>query len=175
MQIVVHLPSPVAAQKYRVENLYDGPLDDEVAQAIRNCDTSDTAPLCMYVSKMVPTSDRGRFYAFGRVFSGKISTGQKVRLLGPNYVPGKKTDLWVKNIQRTIIMMGRYVEQVQDIPAGKFLSSKYNVPMGVVVCMANSSYYLSLQVTLAVWSEWINTCLRAVPSLPARRLTPSRP
>jgi hypothetical protein len=42
-----------------------------------------------------------------------------VRILGPNYVPGKKTDLWVKNIQRTIIMMGRYVEQVQDIPAGQ--------------------------------------------------------
>lgn len=71
-----------------------------------------------YVSKMVPTSDKGRFYAFGRVFAGTIATGQKVRILGPNYVPGKKSDLWVKNIQRTIIMMGRYVEQVQDIPAG---------------------------------------------------------
>lgn len=29
----------------------------------------------MYVSKMVPTSDKGRFVAFGRVFSGTISTG----------------------------------------------------------------------------------------------------
>lgn len=119
LQIVVHLPSPVAAQKYRVDNLYDGPLDDETAQAIRTCDTRPDAPLCMYVSKMVPTSDKGRFYAFGRVFSGRIGTGQKVRILGPNYVPGKKTDLWVKNIQRTIIMMGRYVEQVQDVPAGE--------------------------------------------------------
>mmetsp|Transcript_20308 Transcript_20308/g.30015 ORF Transcript_20308/g.30015 Transcript_20308/m.30015 type:complete len:860 (+) Transcript_20308:59-2638(+) len=116
--IVVHLPSPQQAQRYRVDNLYDGPLDDEMAQAIRICDTSPNAPLCMYVSKMVPTSDRGRFYAFGRVFSGKIATGQKVRILGPNYVPGKKNDLWIKNIQRTLIMMGRYVEQVQDIPAG---------------------------------------------------------
>ena len=114
--IVVHLPSPITAQKYRVETLYDGPLDDECANAIRNCDVN--GPLVMYVSKMVPTSDKGRFYAFGRVFAGKIATGQKVRLLGPNYVPGKKTDLWVKNIQRTIIMMGRYVEQVPDIPAG---------------------------------------------------------
>jgi elongation factor 2 len=114
--IVVHLPSPVAAQKYRVDNLYNGPLDDECANAIRTCDVN--GPLVMYVSKMVPTSDKGRFYAFGRVFSGKIATGQKCRLLGPNYVPGKKTDLWVKNIQRTIIMMGRYVEQVADIPAG---------------------------------------------------------
>ncbi|CCI41831.1 hypothetical protein ABG067_005893 [Albugo candida] len=114
--IVVHLPSPITAQQYRVDTLYDGPLDDECANAIRKCDVN--GPLVMYVSKMVPTSDRGRFYAFGRVFAGKIATGQKVRLLGPNYVPGQKTDLWVKNIQRTIIMMGRYVEQTPDIPAG---------------------------------------------------------
>jgi len=114
--IVVHLPSPKTAQQYRVDTLYTGPLDDECANGIRNCDVN--GPLVMYVSKMVPTSDKGRFYAFGRVFSGKISTGLKCRLLGPNYVPGKKTDLWVKNIQRTIIMMGRYVEQVADIPAG---------------------------------------------------------
>merc|ERR1712176_791105 len=38
--------------------------------------------------------------------------------MGPNYIPGKKSDLWVKNIQRTLIMMGRFQEQVQDIPAG---------------------------------------------------------
>mmetsp|Transcript_7094 Transcript_7094/g.10920 ORF Transcript_7094/g.10920 Transcript_7094/m.10920 type:complete len:876 (-) Transcript_7094:96-2723(-) len=116
--IVVHLPSPVQSQRYRVGTLYDGPLDDEAAEAIRTCDTSPNAPLMMYVSKMVPTSDRGRFYGFGRVFSGKIATGQRVRIMGPNYVPGKKTELWVKNIQRTLIMMGRYTEQVQDIPAG---------------------------------------------------------
>lgn len=116
--IVLHLPSPAVAQKYRVDTLYNGPLDDATATAIRNCDTSENAPLCMYISKMVPTSDKGRFYGFGRVFSGTIATGQKVRILGPNYVPGKKTDLWVKNIQRTVIMMGRYTEQVADIPAG---------------------------------------------------------
>jgi elongation factor 2 len=116
--IVVKLPSPIAAQRYRVETLYDGPMDDACANAIRTCDTSEGAPLMMYISKMVPSSDRGRFYAFGRVFSGKIATGQKVRIMGPNYVPGKKSDLWVKNIQRTLIMMGRFQEQVLDIPAG---------------------------------------------------------
>merc|ERR1711990_518496 len=72
----------------------------------------------MYVSKMVPTADQSRFFAFGRVFSGKIATGQKCRIMGPNFVPGKKTDLYVKAIQRTIIMMGRSVERVNDIPAG---------------------------------------------------------
>ena len=116
--IVLYLPSPAQAQKYRVDTLYDGPLDDPTATAIRNCDTSEGAPLCMYISKMVPTSDKGRFYAFGRVFSGTIATGQKVRIMGPNYVPGKKTELWIKNIQRTVIMMGKYTEQVPDVPAG---------------------------------------------------------
>merc|ERR1719393_1098046 len=72
----------------------------------------------MYVSKMVPTSDKGRFYAFGRVFSGTISTGQKVRIQGPYYKPGAKEDLNVKNIQRTILMMGRNVEQIPDVPCG---------------------------------------------------------
>eukprot|EP01090_Pellita_catalonica_P010166 TRINITY_DN21631_c0_g1_i1.p1 TRINITY_DN21631_c0_g1~~TRINITY_DN21631_c0_g1_i1.p1 ORF type:complete len:841 (-),score=168.69 TRINITY_DN21631_c0_g1_i1:65-2587(-) len=114
--IVVHLPSPVVAQKYRVENLYEGPMDDECAQGIRNCDPK--GPLMMYVSKMVPTTDKGRFYAFGRVFSGTIRTGQKVRIMGPNYIPGKKDDLFIKNIQRTVLMMGRYTEAIEDVPCG---------------------------------------------------------
>lgn len=66
--------------------------------AIKSCDPN--GPVMMYVSKMVPTSDKGRFYAFGRVFSGTVSSGQKVRIMGPNYVPGKKEDLAEKAIQR---------------------------------------------------------------------------
>jgi elongation factor 2 len=72
----------------------------------------------MYISKMVPTSEKGRFYAFGRVFSGTVGTGQAVRIMGPEYVPGKKQDLFCKKIQRTVLMMGRYVEQLQDCPCG---------------------------------------------------------
>eukprot|EP00092_Neocalanus_flemingeri_P019935 GFUD01021593.1.p1 GENE.GFUD01021593.1~~GFUD01021593.1.p1 ORF type:complete len:881 (+),score=193.91 GFUD01021593.1:77-2644(+) len=114
--IVIHLPSPVTAQKYRAELLYEGPHDDLACMGIKNCDS--TAPLMMYISKMVPTSDKGRFYAFGRVFSGKIGTGMKARIMGPNYVPGKKEDLYEKSIQRTILMMGGRVEAIEDVPAG---------------------------------------------------------
>ncbi|ELU04840.1 hypothetical protein CAPTEDRAFT_21323 [Capitella teleta] len=114
--ITIHLPSPVTAQKYRMEMLYEGPHDDEAAVAIKNCDSK--GPLMMYVSKMVPTSDKGRFYAFGRVFAGTVATGQKARIMGPKYVPGKKEDLFVKSIQRTILMMGRYIESIDDVPCG---------------------------------------------------------
>jgi len=114
--IVTRLPSPMVAQKYRVENLYEGPMDDAAAKAIRAC--ARDGPLMMYVSKMIPTSDKGRFYAFGRVFSGTIATGQKVRIQGPHYKPGSKEDLNVKNVQRTVLMMGRTTEQIADVPCG---------------------------------------------------------
>merc|ERR1719337_797143 len=115
---MMYLPSPVKAQRYRVDNLYEGPMDDEAAKAIRDCDPN--GPLMMYISKMVPTNDKGRFYAFGRVFSGTCATGKKVRIQSPFYEPGsgKKEGLAVKSIQRVVLIMGRYVEQVQSVPAG---------------------------------------------------------
>ncbi|KAK7945748.1 hypothetical protein WMY93_001476 [Mugilogobius chulae] len=94
--ITIHLPSPVTAQKYRCELLYEGPSDDDAAMGIKNCDPK--APLMMYISKMVPTSDKGRFYAFGRVFSGIVSTGQK----------DNSHD-------------GRYVEPIEDVPCGNIV------------------------------------------------------
>ncbi|KAI0328500.1 eukaryotic translation elongation factor 2 [Cubamyces sp. BRFM 1775] len=117
--IVINLPSPATAQRYRVETLYEGPMDDESAVGIRDCDPK--GPLVCYISKMVPTSDKGRFYAFGRIFSGTVRAGPKIRIQGPNYVPGKKDDLFIKSVQRTVLMMGRYVEPIEDCPAGNIV------------------------------------------------------
>jgi len=114
--MILHLPSPAKAQRYRVDTLYEGPMDDLAANGIRNCDPN--GPLMLYVSKMIPSVDKGRFIAYGRVFSGTVKTGQKVRIMGPNYVPGSKKDLAVKNIQRTMLMMGRRTESVESVPCG---------------------------------------------------------
>ncbi|CAL5065247.1 unnamed protein product [Urochloa decumbens] len=118
--MIFHLPSPAKAQKYRVDTLYEGPLDDIYATAIRNCDPE--GPLMLYVSKMIPAFDKTRFFAFGRVFSGRVATGMKVRIMGPNYVPGQKKDLYVKNVQRTVIWMGKKQESVDDVPCGNTLA-----------------------------------------------------
>ncbi|KAJ3177251.1 Elongation factor 2 [Irineochytrium annulatum] len=113
--VCIHLPSPVAAQAYRAEMLYEGPMDDACAQAIRACDPE--GPLMVYVSKMVP-SNAGRFYALGRVFSGVVRPGQQVRIMGPNFVFGRKDDLAIKPVQRTVVMMGGKVSSVEGCPAG---------------------------------------------------------
>jgi elongation factor 2 len=115
--MVSHLPSPKKAQAYRAEMLYSGEPEGKYFEGIKNCD--QTAPLILYISKMVPTADKGRFFAFGRIFAGKVRTGQKCRIMGNNYVRGKKTDLYEdKPVQRTVLMMGRYQEAVEDMPCG---------------------------------------------------------
>jgi len=114
--IILHLPSPRTAQKYRTLYLYEGPMDDECAKAMMACDPN--GPLMMFISKMVPTSDSGRFYAFGRIFSGKVEGSKKVKIMGPNYKLGKNEDVSEKNVQRVVLMMGRKAEDVIDVPCG---------------------------------------------------------
>merc|ERR1712110_252881 len=88
LMICIHLPSPVTAQRYRTDMLYEGPSDDAAAVAMKNCDPN--GPLMMYISKMVPTSDKGRFYAFGRVFFGKNCHWSKSKDHGPKLHPWQK-------------------------------------------------------------------------------------
>jgi len=113
--IVQHLPSPKTAQVYRCPYLYTGPQDDEIAQAIKNCDPG--GPLMIYISKMVP-GDKGRLYSFGRVFSGTVNSSQQVRIMGANYDAKTGADLFIKNITRTVLMMGKFTEKMPFVPCG---------------------------------------------------------
>merc|ERR1711957_627965 len=151
LMIVNHLPSPKVAQRYRVGNLYSGPADDETGQAIIDCKAD--AGVVMYVSKMVPTSEKGRFYAFGRVFSGTIATGQEVRIQGPDYQPGSKKDLFVKKVQRTVLMMGRYVEQLADCPCGNIIGlvgvDAYLLKAGTITTIASAHNIVGMRYSVS--------------------------
>merc|ERR1711981_1544867 len=108
----------------------------------------------------VPTNDKGRFYAFGRVFGGTVETGQKVRIMGPNYVPGSRNDLNVKNVQRTVLMMGGKVEAVPDVPCGNTVAlvgvDQYLTKQGTITtcenahCIRVMKYSVSPVVRVAV-------------------------
>jgi elongation factor 2 len=112
--MIRHLPSPVEAQKYRTEYLYEGDIHDECAKSMIRCDPK--GPVVIYISKMVP--DGNRFYAFGRIFSGTITPGQKVKILGPNFKPGSKDDYSEKSVQRVFVPMGKRFESLSAISAG---------------------------------------------------------
>ena len=118
-----HLPSPLDAQRYRVDSLYSGPLDDITAEAIRNCDPN--GPLTIYISKMAPEKPNdpaSRFLGFGRVFSGTITTGDQVRILGPAYESGKKIDLFENVSISRICSMIPKPTSVQSICAGNIIA-----------------------------------------------------
>eukprot|EP00457_Paulinella_chromatophora_P001177 gb/GEZN01001179.1/.p1 GENE.gb/GEZN01001179.1/~~gb/GEZN01001179.1/.p1 ORF type:complete len:897 (+),score=182.94 gb/GEZN01001179.1/:117-2807(+) len=151
--IVQHLPSPDRAQAYRVLNLYSGPQDDEVAAAVRACRAD--GPLVVFVSKMVPTQDKSRFFAFGRVFSGTIKTGQRVRVQRPGYAPGeeKSSCLSVCSVQGAVLMMGPFTEQVGVFPAGTLVGivglDQHLLKSGTISDHPNAHNIADLQLAVA--------------------------
>jgi len=56
--------------------------------------------------------------------------------MGPNYIPGKKEDLVIKPIQRTVLMMGRTTEAIDDCPCGNTIAlvgiDQYLVKSGTI-------------------------------------------
>jgi len=87
--IILKLPSPKRAQQYRAAALYEGPVGDACYNSIANCDKD--GPLMVFISKMVPTNDKGRFYAFGRVFPAPSPLARRSALWDPTTSPAPRT------------------------------------------------------------------------------------
>ncbi|AIB09773.1 elongation factor EF-2 (nucleomorph) [Lotharella oceanica] len=114
--IIDHLPSPGKSQKYRTEIMYEGPIDDIYSKSMQNCDPS--GPLMLYISKMIPNIDKSRFLAFGRIFSGTVKSGMKIRIMGNSFIKGSVKDLFLTTVHRVILCMGRKFEPIEEIPCG---------------------------------------------------------
>lgn len=124
-QICTKLPSPIQSQAMRAKLLYTGPVDDDVCKAIARCDTSDEAPVVVYVSKMVPDNTNG-FIAFGRVLSGNVKPNTKVYVQDPEYVPDptstkKNFHVCEKNLSKVLIVNPRGSIQIPNCPAGNIV------------------------------------------------------
>lgn len=69
--------------------------------------------MCLYVRIFHP------FHPFSPIPNPSLfPPSPQVRIMGPNYVPGTKKDLYVKTVQRTVLCMGRRQEAVEDVPCG---------------------------------------------------------
>lgn len=118
--IVLHLPSPIQAQVYRIQHLYEGPQDDQVACSMKACDPN--GDVMIYISKKILSQDGSRFLCFGRIFSGTIVSGSNVRILGPDYRPGSTTDLQIKNVTNVGVMVGDRCISMPKVPAGNVVA-----------------------------------------------------
>lgn len=77
--VVKHLPSPDVAQKYRIPIIWKGDLDSTIGKSMLNCDSS--GPVALMITKIIIDPHAGEV-AIGRLYSGTITKGQKVRIVG---------------------------------------------------------------------------------------------
>jgi elongation factor 2 len=103
--------------------------------------------------------------------------------MGPNYVPGKSNDLNIKNVQRTVIMMGGKVEAVPDVPCGNTVAlvgiDQYLLKQGTICtaedahCIRVMKYSVSPVVRVAVSVKNANDLPKLVDGL--KKLSKSDP
>ncbi|KAK7860683.1 110 kda u5 small nuclear ribonucleoprotein component clo, partial [Quercus suber] len=117
--LVQHIPSPKASATRKVDHIYTGPKDSMIYKAMKNCDPE--GPLMVNVTKLYPKSDCSVFDAFGRVYSGRIRTGQTVRVLGEGYSPDDEEDMTVKEVTKLWVYQARDRTPIAEAPAGSWV------------------------------------------------------
>eukprot|EP01022_Parablepharisma_sp_SALTPOND_P021377 TRINITY_DN41897_c9_g1_i1.p1 TRINITY_DN41897_c9_g1~~TRINITY_DN41897_c9_g1_i1.p1 ORF type:complete len:1052 (-),score=124.97 TRINITY_DN41897_c9_g1_i1:19009-22164(-) len=144
-----HLPSPKTAQKYRLPTLCPALYDPSTAasaeltkirNAIESVDSSEEAPVVIYVSKMMgidrvqisdlkdiylaeiaekSPGDRLALIAFSRVFSGNLAKGKTVYVMGPKHNKEKGImDIHEVHIEHLYNFMGMHLEVCDTLLAG---------------------------------------------------------
>ncbi|GBC69783.1 Elongation factor G [archaeon HR01] len=99
-------PPPNVAQRYRIEKIWKGDIESEVGRAMVECD--ENGPTVMAVTD-VRVDPQAGIVATGRLFSGVISEGDPILVVGRN-IQGR--------VQQVGIYMGPSRELVGSIPAG---------------------------------------------------------
>ncbi|CAB3387421.1 Hypothetical predicted protein [Cloeon dipterum] len=116
---VEHIKSPLDNARTKVEHIYTGPLDSEIAEDMCKCDPE--GKLMVHSTKMYPTEDCTFFQVLARVMSGTLYANQDVRVLGENYTLADEEDSRVLTVGRLWIYEARYKVQVNRIPAGNWV------------------------------------------------------
>jgi elongation factor 2 len=103
---IAKIPSPIKAQKYRIERIWKGDVASDIGQSMANCD--DNGPLVMNITNVQADMD-GSIIATGRVFSGNVTRGQQVILMNAY----EET-----TINQVSLYMGAFRELVDHVGAG---------------------------------------------------------
>ncbi|MDI6708340.1 MAG: elongation factor EF-2 [Candidatus Thermoplasmatota archaeon] len=108
--VVKHLPPPTVAQKYRVPTIWKGDINSEVGKGMLAC--SSDAPLSLMITKIIMDPHVGEV-AIGRIYSGSIRKGQKVRIVG---MPREYT------AQQVAISVGADRLPIEELNAGNIVA-----------------------------------------------------
>lgn len=110
--------SPEATNK-KINQFYLGDLDSIEANQMRKCDPNGI--LMINVVKLISSPDASHFLALGRVFSGTVTVGQSIKILGESYTSDDTEDMAITTISGLSIGQARYRTEVDRVPAGNWV------------------------------------------------------
>ncbi|MCO5613945.1 hypothetical protein L7F22_068225 [Adiantum nelumboides] len=120
--IVNHIPSPKEGAQKKVDRIWTGPKEGTLYDSMRNCNAD--GPLIVSVAKLYQTTDAQEFRAFGRILSGTVKIGDRVRVLGEGFSQDDDEDSILANVEGVWINESRYNVESDSVPAGCWVSLK---------------------------------------------------
>jgi len=108
--IIQHLPNPIQAQGYRMPVIWKGDIESEEGKAMQQC--NETGPFTMMVTDVSVDKHSGDI-ATGRVYSGKVTRGTKVKLVG------SQKEVYTQKIG---LFMGEDFVEATTVPAGNIVA-----------------------------------------------------
>jgi len=109
--VIKHLPSPVEAQKYRIQKIWAGDIKSEFGKGLVDCNPK--AEPAFIITNIVIDPRSGKEISAGRLFSGTLKPGMEVYL---------NTAKKKEKIQQVLVYNGIKPEQVEEVPAGNVLA-----------------------------------------------------
>ncbi|KAL7303257.1 hypothetical protein TKK_0004455 [Trichogramma kaykai] len=116
---VTHIPNPKTNAMNKISHIYTGPTDSPLAQDMIDCNPEGR--LMIHSTKMYPTDDCTLFVVLGRVMSGTLNAGERVRVLGEAYTRQDEEDSRVLTAGRLWVSEARYNIELSMVPAGNWV------------------------------------------------------
>lgn len=117
--MIVHVPSSKAGAANKVARVYSGPQSAEIVGHIKDC--NPRGPLLVHIAKLYPKQDCTTFDAFGRVFSGTVKAGDRVRVLGEGFTPEDEEDSAAAEVSKVWAYQARYRVPLAKGTAGNWV------------------------------------------------------
>lgn len=117
--VVEHIPSPKENATAKVERVYSGDQEGPLAADMKSLD--HTGYLMVYTVKNYHRPDCNAFDVFGRVMSGTLFRGDRVKILGESFSVDDDEDMTIREVQNLWIYEGRYRVEVSHVPAGNWV------------------------------------------------------
>ena len=113
-----HVASPVRAGRRKAETIWTGDLSTFIGDSLCRCDPN--GPLMVQITKLYPNASRSAFYALGRVFSGTLKLGEKLKVFGETFAENDE-DVAQETLEGLYLYQTRYMIPVTSVPAGQWV------------------------------------------------------